>query len=70
MIDKRNPHSFKVGDKVLLLLPTDSNKLLLQWPRPFEIVEVLNGVNYRVNVNRYIHTYHANILRLFVKQKN
>ena len=23
--------SFKVGDKVLLLLSTDSNKLLLQW---------------------------------------
>ena len=58
--DRRaKPHSFKVGDKVLLLLPTNSNKLLLQWG-PFEIVEVLNG---------YIHTYHANILRLYVERK-
>ena len=60
--DRRaKPRSFKVGDKVLLLLPTDSNKLLLQWRGPFEIVEVLNRVDYRVNVNGYIHTYHANI---------
>ena len=45
------PRSFKVGDKVLLLLPTDSNKLLLPWRGRFEIVEVLNRVDYRVNVN-------------------
>ena len=27
---------FDGGDKVLLLLPTDSNKLLLQWKGPYE----------------------------------
>ena len=59
------PRSFKVGDKVLLLLPTDSNKLLLQWRRPLKIVEVLN----RVNVNSYILRYHAKILRLYVERK-
>ena len=58
-----------MGDQVLLLLPSDSNKLLLQWRGPFEIVEVLNRVDYRVNVNGYIHTYHANILRLYVERK-
>ena len=58
-----------MGDKVLLLLPTDSNKLLLQWRGPFEIVEVLNRVDYCVNVNSYLHTYHANILRLYVERK-
>ena len=63
------PRSFKVGDKVLLLLPTDSNNLLLQWRGPFEIVEVLNCVDFHVNVNGYIHTYHANILRLYVERK-
>ena len=48
--DRRaKPRSFKVGDKVLLLLPTDSNKLLLQWRGPFEIVEVLNHVDYRLH---------------------
>ncbi|PIK56474.1 hypothetical protein BSL78_06637 [Apostichopus japonicus] len=29
----------KVGDEVLLLLPTDKNKLLMQWKGPFPIVE-------------------------------
>ena len=29
---------FDVGDKVLLLLPTDSNKLLLQSKGPYEVV--------------------------------
>ena len=33
------------------------------------IVEVLKRVDYRVNVNGYIHTYHANILRLYVERK-
>ena len=62
------PRSFKVGDKVLLL-PTDSNKLLLQWRGPFEIVEMLKRVDYHVNLKGYIHTYHANILRLYVERK-
>ena len=66
---RAKPCSFKVGDKVLLLLPTESDKLLLQWRGPFEIVEVLNRVDYRVNVNGYIHTYHANKLRLYLSKK-
>ena len=55
---RAKPRYFKVGDKVLLLLQTDSIKLLLQCWGPFQIVEVLNA-------NGYIHTYHANIFRLF-----
>ena len=30
---------------------------------------MLNRVDYRVNVNGYIHTYHDNILRLYVERK-
>ena len=29
---------FDTEDKVLLLLPTDSNRLLLQWQGPYEVV--------------------------------
>ena len=58
-----------MGDKVLLLLPIDRNKPLLQWRGRFKIVEVLNRFDFPVNVNGYIHTYHANILRLYVEQK-
>ena len=39
--DKRaRSRKFDVGDKVLLVLPIESNKLLLQWKGPYELVEV------------------------------
>jgi len=41
---KSKDRKFNVGDKVLLL-PTDTNKLLMQWKRPFEIMECMNDNN-------------------------
>ena len=35
---------FVVGDKVLILLPTDKNKLLMQWKGPFEVEKIV-GTN-------------------------
>ena len=40
-----------MGDKVLLLLPTESNKLLLQWKGPYEVVEIVNRMDYKVDVD-------------------
>ena len=31
---------FDVSEKVLLLLPTESKRLLLQWQGPYEVVEI------------------------------
>ena len=61
---------FNVGDKVLLLLPTNSNKLLLQWKGPFEVTEVLNRMDYRIDVNGVIGTYHANMLKQYVERQS
>ena len=36
---KTKVRTFEKGDKVLVLLPADSNKLLLQWQGPFEVLE-------------------------------
>jgi len=33
---------FKSGDKVLLLLPSNGNKLLMHWKGPFEVKERVN----------------------------
>ena len=63
-------HKFDVGDKVLLLLPTDSNKLLLQWKGPYEVVEVVNRMDYRIDVNGVVCTYHANMLEQHVERRN
>ena len=44
---------FQEGDKVLLLLPTDTNKLLMQWKGPYEIMSRCGkGNDYRVEVNK------------------
>ena len=55
---------------MLLLLPTDSNKLLLQWKGPFEVTEVLNRMDYRIDVNGVIGTYHANMLKQYVERQS
>ena len=60
---------FDVGDKVLLLLPTDSNKLLLQWKGPYEVVEVVNRMDYKIDVNCVVSTYHANMLKQYVERR-
>ena len=61
---------FAVGDKVLLLLPTDSNKLLLQWKGPYEVVEVVNRIDYKIDVNGVVSIYHANMLKQYVERRN
>ena len=68
--DKRaRSRKFDVGDKVLLLLPTESNKLLLQWKGPYEVVEIVNRMDYKVDVDGVVGTYHANMLKQYVERK-
>ena len=62
--------AFQVGDKVLILLPTDNNKLLLQWRGPFVVERCGNGNNYGVEVNKRIKTYHVNMLKSYFERKS
>jgi len=57
--------TFEKGDEVLVLLPTDSNKLLLQWKGPFEILERVRGDNYRIQLVGRTKTFHANMLKKY-----
>ena len=41
-VTKAKVRSFKKGDEVLLLLPSDNNKLLMQWKGPFTVMEKVN----------------------------
>ena len=69
--DKRAwSRKFDVGDKVLLLLPSESNSLLLEWNGPYEVVEVVNVMNYKINVKSVVNTYLAIMLKLYVERKN
>lgn len=58
--------NMKVGDRVLILLPTENSKLLLQWKGLYTIVEKLGKVNYRIDMNGKIKTFHANLLKRYI----
>ena len=59
---------FVEGDQVLVLLPTDTNKLLLQWKGPFRVTSKVGKHDYRVDQNGKIKTYHANLLRKYIRR--
>ena len=53
----------------MLLLPTDNNKLLMQWKGPYVIQEVVGPNDYKVKVGRGLKTYHANLLKKYVDRE-
>ncbi|RUS77740.1 hypothetical protein EGW08_014499 [Elysia chlorotica] len=59
---------FKPGDDVLVLLPTDTNKLLMQWKGPYKVVAVVGINDYRVKMGRKEKTLHANLLKRYVSR--
>ncbi|XP_033730041.1 uncharacterized protein LOC117319318 [Pecten maximus] len=56
------------GDKVLVLLPTKSNKLELQWKGPFQVVKATN-LDYKIDMGNKIKTFHANMLQKYVERE-
>ena len=66
---KAKSRSFKVGSKVLLLLPTDRNKLLLQWKGPFVVESVVRINDYGIRVGDKVKTFHANMLKEYVDRQ-
>src|SRR5260221_2407879 len=66
---KTKARYFKEGDRVLLLLPTNNNKLLLTWNGPFRIKERVNDMDYRVDLGHKTRMFHANLLKLYVERE-
>ena len=66
----RRGRELKVNDKVLILLPTDSNKLLMQWKGPFRVTDQFNDCDYCIDVNGKIRSYHINLLKKHVERPN
>ena len=59
---------FKPGDKVLVLLPTDHNKLLMQWKGPYDVSEVVGLNDHKVKVKGKIKVYYTNLLKTYLEQ--
>ena len=63
MIGKPNPD---VGDQVLILLSTDSNKLLMQWRGPYTVESRVGANNYIIKMGSKTKTYHVNMLKKYI----
>ena len=66
---KTKVRKFQPGDKVLLLLLTDHNKLLMQWKGPYEVNAVVGVNDYRVRVKDKLKVYHANLLKAYIERE-
>ena len=67
---KTKVRKFVPGDKVLVLLPTDHNKLLMQWKGPFEASVVVGLKDYKVCVKGKERVYHANLLKKYFERED
>ncbi|KAF6022822.1 hypothetical protein EB796_018856 [Bugula neritina] len=66
---KAKQRDFKPDDKVLILLPTHGNKLLMHWQGPFNIEEKIRLNDYIVNIRGKRRTYHANMLKKYFERE-
>ena len=65
---KAKDRNMSVGEKVLVLLPTSNNKLLLQWKGPYQIVEKFGKMDYKIHVDGKLKTFHANMLKKYIER--
>ena len=65
---KARTRTFDVDDEVLILLPTDNNKLLMQWKGPFKVEEVMGVNDYKVRIRGKSKVYHANLLKKYIRR--
>ena len=68
--DKRaKMRNLNVGDEVLILLPTDNNKLLMQWKGPFSVTEKVGPTDYRIQVGKLSKLFHINMLKQYLNRE-
>ena len=67
---KRKNKDLRPGMKVLVLLPTDNNKLSMQLKGPYTIKKKVNRFDYKIDVEGKERFYHANLLRKYIERES
>nr|XP_054759498.1 uncharacterized protein LOC129265535 [Lytechinus pictus] len=67
---KAKERRFECGDWVLLLLPTSSNKLLMQWRGPYKVVGKVARHNYSLQIGQKRKTFHANLMKRYIMRSS
>ena len=52
-----------------MLLPTDHNKLLMQWKGSYDVSSVVGINDYKVKVKDKLKVYHANLLKAHIERE-
>ena len=60
----------KVDNQVLILLPTDHDKLIMKWKGPFEVIEKVGNTDYRVQIGNTVKLFRVNRSSLYVDRND
>ena len=66
---KAKQRKFQEGDEVLIMLPTDANKLLMQWKGPFKIEKKMEPNDFKIIIDGKSKVYHASMLKKYTKRE-
>ncbi|XP_064469691.1 uncharacterized protein LOC135384419 [Ornithodoros turicata] len=62
-------HKLEVNDKVLILLPTSNNKLVMHWKGPFPVTSKKSDLDYEVDLGSKRKIFHINMLKRYEERK-
>lgn len=66
---KSRSRKLEVGQKVLVLLPTHTSKLLASWKGPYTIIDKVSPVDYKIKINgKTEKIFHVNMLKLWYER--
>ena len=60
---KTKDRLFNEDDRVLVMLPTNNSKLLMQRKGPYEIIQKIGDHDYKILVGNKEKNYHANMFK-------
>ena len=63
---KAKNRKLEPGDKVLLLLPTDNNKLLVQCKGPVNVIEKVRKHDYKIQIGQKNKIFHVSMLKRYI----
>jgi len=63
---KARQRKLKVGDKVLILRPTDSHKMLMTWKGPYTVTECIGSTDNRIQLESGTKVFHINMLKQYL----
>ena len=57
------------GDQILILLPTNHNKLIMKWKGPCDVLEKIGETDYKLQIGNVQKVFHINMLKKYIKRE-